>query len=251
MPGFDDRLDLLTHKLLHQQQSGSVSGDLVGEVKIWLTGTIPSGHLLLNGQTVSRTLYAALFKLWGTTFGAGDGSTTFGLPNMKGVFPVGVDAAQTEFAALAQTGGSKTGYQQHNHTASTDTPSTDHAHNVYARNQDTGYCNSNWTHYHGAYIGNTIYNFATGHGHHDRGGYAAEGPWEDARIPGATIPVNVYNTDTNHTHNFNHDHPSTNYQSEAPWHGNYTHGHAVTINNNGTASGNLVPYFAVNFIVRY
>ena len=48
--------------------------------------TVPSGWLICNGANVSRTDYAALFAAIGTIYGAGDGSTTFGLPNMGGRF---------------------------------------------------------------------------------------------------------------------------------------------------------------------
>ena len=53
--------------------------------------TAPSGYLKANGAVVSRTTYASLFAVIGTTFGAGDGSTTFGLPDLRGVFPRGWD----------------------------------------------------------------------------------------------------------------------------------------------------------------
>jgi len=70
--------------------------------------TAPAGYLLCNGQLVSRTTYAALFAVTGTLYGVGDGSTTFAVPNLKGRIPVGLDAAQTEFDVLGETGGSKT-----------------------------------------------------------------------------------------------------------------------------------------------
>lgn len=67
------------------------TGQLVptGTIHTWLTGTAPTGYLFANGQLVSRTTYAALFALWGTTFGAGDGSTTFGLPDLRDVVEIG------------------------------------------------------------------------------------------------------------------------------------------------------------------
>jgi microcystin-dependent protein len=49
-----------------------------------------------------------LFARIGTTYGVGDGTTTFNLPNLKGRVPVGLDSSQTEFDALAETGGTKT-----------------------------------------------------------------------------------------------------------------------------------------------
>jgi microcystin-dependent protein len=56
---------------------------------------------------VNRTTYATLFAVISTSFGAGDGSTTFNLPNLKGRVPVGLDAAQAEFDAMGEAGGAK------------------------------------------------------------------------------------------------------------------------------------------------
>lgn len=47
----------------------------------------PSGWLACNGSAISRTLYATLFSAIGTSFGVGDGSTTFNLPDLRGRFP--------------------------------------------------------------------------------------------------------------------------------------------------------------------
>ncbi len=54
-----------------------------GTVHFWGGGSAPSGWLLTNGAAVSRTTYAALFAAVGTTFGSGDGSTTFNVPNLS------------------------------------------------------------------------------------------------------------------------------------------------------------------------
>ena len=53
----------------------------------------PPGWLSCNGNAVSRTYYAELFAIIGTTYGSGDGSTTFNLPNFRGRVPVGVGIA--------------------------------------------------------------------------------------------------------------------------------------------------------------
>jgi microcystin-dependent protein len=84
------------------------SGTPSGAVMAYAGSAAPSGWLLADGTAVSRTTYADLFAVVGTTYGVGDGSTTFNLPNLKGRFPVGRDAAQTEFDTLAETGGAKT-----------------------------------------------------------------------------------------------------------------------------------------------
>ena len=62
-----------------------------GAVFQWTTDTAPKGWILCFGQAVSRTTYAALFAVIGTTYGAGDGSTTFNLPDFRGRVPLGKD----------------------------------------------------------------------------------------------------------------------------------------------------------------
>jgi len=65
--------------------------DLVGEVAFFARQSPPSGWLKANGAAVSRTTYADLFAAIGTTFGAGDGQTTFNLPDLRGEFVRGLD----------------------------------------------------------------------------------------------------------------------------------------------------------------
>jgi microcystin-dependent protein len=66
--------------------------------------TAPPGWLLCDGSAVSRTTYASLFAEIGTTFGVGNGSTTFNLPEMRQRFPMGVAASGTG-NVLGATGG--------------------------------------------------------------------------------------------------------------------------------------------------
>jgi microcystin-dependent protein len=58
----------------------------LGEVSFYAMSTPPAGKLKCNGAVVSRTTYAALFDKIGTQYGAGDGSTTFSLPDLRGYF---------------------------------------------------------------------------------------------------------------------------------------------------------------------
>lgn len=81
----------------------------------------PSGYLLCDGSAVSRSTYEALFAVIGTTYGAGDGSTTFNLPNLKGRFWYGFDSTDTAFDAVGETGGAKTINIQHSHTGAAHT----------------------------------------------------------------------------------------------------------------------------------
>ena len=57
-----------------------------GSVHMFAMSSAPTGYLVCDGTTVSRTTYADLFSAIGTTYGAGDGSTTFALPDLRGVF---------------------------------------------------------------------------------------------------------------------------------------------------------------------
>lgn len=66
-------------------------GGSPGDVKAVARSTAPNGWLKANGAAVSRTTYSALFAAIGTTFGAGDGSTTFNLPDLRGEFIRGWD----------------------------------------------------------------------------------------------------------------------------------------------------------------
>ena len=77
----------------------------VGAIKPWGKATAPDGYLLCNGGAVSRTTYADLFAVISTTYGAGDGSTTFNVPNLQGKMPQGYDGNTYN---LAGTGGANT-----------------------------------------------------------------------------------------------------------------------------------------------
>ena len=63
----------------------------VGSVQYFASSTAPTGWLVADGSAVSRTTYSALFIVIGTTYGSGDGSTTFNLPDLRGQFVRGWD----------------------------------------------------------------------------------------------------------------------------------------------------------------
>lgn len=63
------------------------SGVPAGFIAGWPVASMPNGWIKANGAAVSRTAYALLFAAIGTTYGAGDGSTTFNVPDMRGAFP--------------------------------------------------------------------------------------------------------------------------------------------------------------------
>jgi microcystin-dependent protein len=77
----------------------------VGAIKPWTKATAPDGYLLCNGGAVSRSTYADLFAVISTTYGSGDGSTTFNVPQLQGKLPQGYDGNTYN---LAGTGGANT-----------------------------------------------------------------------------------------------------------------------------------------------
>lgn len=76
-------------------QVAAVNSVMTGSIQMWPTASAPTGYLLCAGSAVSRTTYAALFAIIGTTFGVGDGSTTFNLPNYTNRMPYGTTVGAT------------------------------------------------------------------------------------------------------------------------------------------------------------
>ncbi len=81
-----------------------IQGVNTGIVVPWGSASIPSGFLECNGAAVSRSTYAALFAVVGTTYGVGDGSTTFNVPDLTDRTVVNKSNTKN----LAQTGGANT-----------------------------------------------------------------------------------------------------------------------------------------------
>lgn len=91
--------------------------------------------MICDGTAINRTTYADLFAIIGTTFGVGDGATTFNIPNMEGKFPIGKDSSH----ALGATGGTFTiaeaNLPAHTHSISSD---GGHNHDVYGATPGVG-----------------------------------------------------------------------------------------------------------------
>lgn len=92
-----------------------------GTILAYGGATAPAGYLLCDGSVASRTTYADLYAVVGTSFGPGDGSTTFGLPDLRGRVPAGLDtmggtaagrltttASGVDGAVLGKAGGAQT-----------------------------------------------------------------------------------------------------------------------------------------------
>lgn len=83
----------------------------VGSVKMYAGSGTPSKWLYCDGSAVSRDTYAKLFAVIGTTYGAGNGSTTFNLPDFRGRVPVGMGtgtASDAQTRSLGYKGGTET-----------------------------------------------------------------------------------------------------------------------------------------------
>jgi microcystin-dependent protein len=115
-----------------KDSSGNISSFIpTGVIQAFAGASAPAGFLLCQGQAVSRSTYAALFALIGIIYGAGDGSTTFNIPNLQGRFPLGISGSH----ALTTTGGEENHTLTlaesplHNHTINIQDPT--HSHTQY------------------------------------------------------------------------------------------------------------------------
>ena len=117
---------------------GTITGSTLtptGVVLPYAGSSAPAGWLMCTGQAVSRTTYAALFAALGTTYGSGDGSTTFNLPDMRGRVPAAPDggAGRLDWATTLGTAG---GAQKHT-LAESELPA--HAHGITTRYNAGGF----------------------------------------------------------------------------------------------------------------
>lgn len=107
-------------KLAYNPSTGDLTGQAqVGDVKLTARSSAPSGWLKANGAAVSRTTYAALYAAIGTTFGVGDGSTTFNLPDLRGEFIRGWDDSRGVDSGRVFGSSQADQLKNHDHTAAT------------------------------------------------------------------------------------------------------------------------------------
>jgi len=104
---------------------------LIGQVIFMAGANAPSGFLKCNGQLVSRTTYASLFAVIGTTYGAGNGSTTFAVPDLRGEFIRGWDDGRGVDTGRAIGSAQASQNLSHNHGGA-DGAAGGHSHTLHA-----------------------------------------------------------------------------------------------------------------------
>lgn len=110
-----------------------VGGVPTGAGADWFGATAPTGFLLCDGSAISRTTYSALYAILGTAYGAGDGSTTFNLPDLRGRVIVGMaSGGHASVNALGLNDGAALANRtpKHSHTNGLTLPTHAHAHSL-------------------------------------------------------------------------------------------------------------------------
>ncbi len=235
-----------------QPGTTSVGGVPVGVIVPYGGSAAPSGWLLCYGQAVSRSTYAGLFATVSTTYGLGDGSTTFNIPDLRGRAPFGADnmggtAASRVTTASGFTAGARgeTGGAETVTLSTTQIPSHSHGQQgTFA----SGVQSADHTH---TFSGTTATE-SQGHYHNFDGQSVLVGPFSqggDGAIQSTAAAGTITNTGYNlqsHTHTYS---GTTSGLSAS-------HTHSTTISGttgntgSGGAHSNMPPALMTNYLIR-
>lgn len=227
---------------------GTVSVEAIppGSITGYGGSAAPSGWLLCGGAAVSRETYATLFGVIGTTYGVGDGSTTFNIPNLKQKFPLGKADSGTG-NVLGQVGGAI----DHTHTVASHT----HTFSIASSGTHTHTTASAGGHEHGGVTGTT--NLAHTHSFSD----TSSGP--SATTASTQQGADVWTPTTTHTHNVSgttgsalttHSHTINDvggHTHTISGDGSHTHTGTTALGGTGTTNANNPPYLVINYIIKY
>ena len=122
-----DSLKAVTPATLSASLSALGLANPSGSITAYAGATAPSGYLMCDGTAVSRTTYADLYAVVGDTFGAGDGSSTFNLPDLRGEFIRGFDGGRGADAGRAFGSFQADEFKSHTHNGVAGDPGTDPA----------------------------------------------------------------------------------------------------------------------------
>lgn len=229
--GYEITSNSYTEKTL----DGGVAGDTlpIGSMMPYGSTTIPENWLLCNGQAVSRTTYSDLFAVIGTSYGDGDGSTTFNLPDKQGRVSVGLSSSETEFNLLGKKDGAK------KHTLTIDEMPS-HTHGVPQSHPYNYSSDSHYTLVRQSYNHSTEYNVDTsetggGQSHNNLQPYEVD-CWIIKAFQSSGVVAEVSNTkstSTTDTYSCSYINNLNNYSTEEKVIGKYTDGstlYSKTIN---------------------
>ena len=229
---------------------GTMSHVPTGTIIMYIASTAPIGFLLCNGSALSRTTYSRLFSLIGITYGSGDNSTTFNLPDLRGRSPLGFGqgsgltnrnlndkvGAETHTLTTSEM-------PSHNHTASSAAAGS-HTHSVSSgaagSHSHSGTTSWNNGHTHapsnGGYFAGIVENFSYGNG----GGVMDRPSITSTATGGAHDHTFSTSTIGDHYHSVTVDAVGS-------------HSHTITVDNTGSGSAhnNMHPIIVINFIIKY
>lgn len=228
-----------------------------GSITAYAGSVAPEGWLFCDGAAVSRTTHSALFNVIGITYGSGDGSSTFNLPNLRGRIPVGLDASLVEFDTLGEVGGEKahtltaSEMPSHSHSMNHTHPMAhthpiDHSHTASA--SSIGHSHSGTT---GSTTVNGRYSTVAATNNSDRILAGSDESGRYTNIIANSTHTHSFSTDSNnHTHTItvNSFVGSTGAASASS-----TSGASSTVTGpagSGAAHNNLQPYITLNYIIK-